>query len=102
MTPFGKIQTQNYELSRVQDNVANAFAQVLGNPLTSGQVVGPFTLAVGSNTVSHGLGRPLTGWIQIRSSAATSLYDAQKSNTNSGQTLLLNSSAISTVSLFVF
>lgn len=50
--------------------------------------------------IQHGLGRVPSNYIQMQSSAATSLYNGSSANTSS--TLYLKASAAATVSILVF
>jgi len=75
---------------------------VLANPLQSGQLLTGISLVNGSTTINHGLGRKLRGYIVVLSSAAATIHDSQSTNTMPDLTLVLVSSAATTVSLYVF
>lgn len=75
---------------------------ILANPIVSGQLIGPFALTTGANTLNHGLSRKLQGYIVILNSAAVTFYDSQSTNQYTDLTLVLNASGATTVSLYVF
>lgn len=91
------------ELSRIQDNVRRAFASLLGSTaILNGRLVLEQDLSIGTNTINHGLGRAPRGWIPVRVRAATTLSDTQDANTTPSRTLLITSTAVVTVDLWVF
>lgn len=59
-----------------------------------------FTAANTEVAVSHGLGRVPTGYILVKSSAATALYDG--TTTNTASTIYLKASVAATVKIIVF
>jgi len=59
-------------------------------------------LKSGANIISHLLGRKLVGYLVILNSAAATFYDGQRTNQRPDLTLILNASAPTTVSLYVF
>jgi hypothetical protein len=75
---------------------------VLANTLVSGQLLTGINVVNGSNTINHGLGRKLQGYLVVMNSATSTFYDNQKSNPSPQLTLLLVASANTTVSLWVF
>lgn len=97
-----QIQTPDTLLNRIQSLWAGIIEPFLNNPTNKGQLVSGVVLAVGSNTISHGLGRPLQGWKVVRINAVATLYDTQASNATPESTLLLTSSAVATITLEVF
>lgn len=101
MAKFVKINVNDKDLSRVQDNVAQAFTDV-ATPLIQAIVLPNVVLAVGSNSINHTLGRKLLGWSIMRRRADASIHDTQDSNGTPDRTLTLVSSAAATVDLLVF
>ena len=75
---------------------------VLANPLLGGQLLDPQTLVLGDNTINHKLGRKLKGYFVVLNSAAATFYDKQAGNQMPQFTLVLNASAPTTVTLYVF
>lgn len=84
----------------------NAWGQILnkviGRAQNNSTILTDVELAIGSNTIQHGLGFPLSGWSVVRINGVASLYDTQATNTNPSATLILVSSAVVTVNLEVF
>jgi hypothetical protein len=75
---------------------------LLANPIVNGSILSGVVLASGANTVNHGLGRPLQGYIVILNNSAVTIHDSQSSNQMPQLTLILNASGATTVSLYVF
>jgi hypothetical protein len=75
---------------------------VLANPLVNGNILSNIALTSGANTINHGLGRPLQGYIVILNSANVTFYDSQATNQKPQLMLILNASGATTVSLYVF
>lgn len=93
----------NEALSRVQDSSATTFRAILAKEILDGVLLTDVALVTGSvNSVPHGLGRVLTGWIPARVRAQSTLWDSQASNGQASSTLALNCSANVTVDLWVF
>lgn len=101
MGPFQRVQTKDRELNQLQSNLANALNYPLTNPLLFGAQIRDIALKTGSNTINHGLGRKLQGWILIGINAAITLYDMQLVNP-SDQTLILVASGPAIANLYVF
>jgi len=97
-----RMQTEDREINQLQVNILSVLNPLLQNPLLSGTLIDGITLASGANTIFHGLGRPLRGWIITRRSTAATLFDTQASNTAPQLTLNLTSSGANVVSLYVF
>lgn len=86
----------------MQTRWAGLLDPLLGNPSVNSLILTEISLAIGSNSVNHTLGRKLTGWRVIRIRSAASIYDTQDSNQMPELTLLLTSSAAVVVDLEVF
>lgn len=96
------VQSPDRLLNQVQQNFRQALNPVLSNDLVFGRVLSSVALASGSNTVQHGLGRPLTGWFIVRIRASATVYDTQDANSTPSDTLLLTASAPATVDIYVY
>lgn len=75
---------------------------LLGNPIVNGSLLSGVVLKTGANVINHGLGRKLLGYLVTLNNAAATFYDSQETNQRPELTLILNSSAPATVSLYVF
>lgn len=102
MGPFQRYQSTDRDLNQVQSNLANALNPILGNPLLFGFTLTGISLASGSNTINHGLGRTLQGWFLTGINAGVTIYDQQASNTKASTTLILHSSGPATVNIYVY
>ena len=74
----------------------------LSNPMLGGHLIKDVVVKGGTNTINHGLGEKLQGWIIVGSSAAITTYDSQKTNQKPELTLQLVCSGPATLSLYVF
>lgn len=59
--PVRKVQTQNKELNRVQENLQEFNKQVISNPLLNGQLLTDVTSVASTFTLRHNMGRPISG-----------------------------------------
>ncbi len=97
---FKKTYTPDKELNSIQENVEEVVAPLLKNPLLDGQILSNIELTTGSNSISHKLGRKLQGWIIVDIDAVSDIY--KETSLTPSLTLVLNSSADCTISLYVF
>lgn len=98
---FAKVQVEDEALNRVQDRIKQVTDALVANQLLEGRLL-TVTLTAGAFTrVSHGLGRPPTGYIVVRRNANAVIWD-QPNGTDSGAFLQLQPSATVTVTLWVF
>lgn len=100
--PLPIFQTASKDVSLLQTNWAKELNPLLRLPWNSGLILKSVELATGDNSIDTLLGRPLQGWIIVRSRAAATFYDKQDSNDMPSKTLVLNSSAVTTVDILVF
>ncbi len=75
---------------------------LLANPLVRGRVLSNVILDSGANTINHGLGRKLQGYLVVLNSAAVTFNDDQSINQYPDLTLIIVASGATTVSLYVF
>lgn len=101
-TSIAKVQTQDRNVNQLQQNVTQAVNPVLKNPIVFGTILTNVQLTAGTNTISHGLGRTLQGWFEVRKRADASIYDNQDSNGSPAQTLILVSDVAVSINLYVF
>lgn len=94
--------TKIQELSLMQSAWASLLDPILDQELSKASLLKNVSLAPGSNTINHKLGRKLQGWIITRQRASGAFYDLQESNQMPDLTLVLNSSATVVVDILVF
>ena len=82
----------------VQDNVTNAFSTLSTMQILDGSLITNIKLSSGDNKVAHGLNRIPLGWIVVDRSANANLYRSSWDDRN----ITINSSATSTIALWVF
>lgn len=95
-------QDPSRNLMLLQTNWSSQLNPVLSLALNSGQILTNQSLTAGKNTINHGLGRNLQGWFIVGQNAPSVIYDQQAGNLNINQTLVLQSSGVCVVNLFVF
>lgn len=102
LTQFYITPTGDAALDNVQKNLVRILTPVTSMSLMGGNLLTNQGLGTGDNTINHGLGRTLVGWIIVRQRAAASIYDTQDTNPSPTKTLTLNSSAGVTVDIYCF
>lgn len=97
MFTFRKLLVKDPEVSRVQDNIADAFRRVATCPLVDGALV-TASVVSGQNTIPHLLSRLPLGWVVVDRRANVTLYRVSWDNNN----LVLQASGSDTITLWVF
>lgn len=98
-----RVRTSDPDLRAVQDNVAAVVRDIGGRALLDGLLLDGVEVTTGAPvTVNHGLGRDLIGWVVVRKSATADVWDSQSTNRMPARSLVLNSSANVTLSIWVF
>lgn len=92
----------NKDFSMMQTNWASIINPLLKNPICNGIILNNISITTGVNYINHLLGRKLQGWIIIGITDVASIVDDQANNSNSDKTLLLLSTANTTINLYVF
>lgn len=93
------VQTTDRTVNQLQQNIKQAVEPLLTNPVNNGVLLTNISLSSGTNTIQHGLGRTMQGWMVADVTSAATIYrSAQFSST----TLTLTSSAATTVNLYIF
>jgi hypothetical protein len=96
-------QTKSKDLQIMQTTWSNQLNPVVANPLLNGRLIKDIVLKSGVNSINHGLGRPLQGWIVTgMHNVFVQLYDTQSSNQMPQLTLQLNSNGVGNIDLYVF
>ncbi len=93
-----KINTGDFALKTLQENVERAISEVIRSPLLDGFLLEDVALVSGSNQVSHKLGRSARGYFVVSKSNASTIYDTAKDD----KFVTLVTSGAVTVSLWVF
>ena len=100
---FKKINTDNYELQKVQDSVASAFQTLGMNYMVNGELLKDITLQSGvDNQVQHKLSRVPNGFFVVDKNATADVWQSTTANKIKDRILLLRSSASVTINLWVF
>jgi hypothetical protein len=90
-------------LMPITNSPSAAAQQVFIKDAVSGNLTPNIPLLAGTTTVIPiGLSSSLQGWFLIRNKVQAIVWDNQDSNTTPSQTLLLNTSADTTIQLMVF
>ena len=102
LAKFKTFNTQNIEVNRLQDNVADGFNPVLNALILDYNIVEKQALTVGDNVVNHKLGRAPIGWFIIRKRGPGNFYDKQDSNSTPASNIVINSDSAVTVDIYFF
>lgn len=95
--------TEDKDFQLMQTAWASILEPVLRLPVNSGTILKSIELTIGANVINHRLGRKLQGWIVVgMHDAYSNLYDMQNTNQMPDKTLILNSSAATSIDLLVF
>lgn len=96
-----RIQTGNSDIQKLQTAVAESLEPLENLPLNSGVLIsGIRLLSSGVTRVDHGLGRAPLGYLIVKRSVSSSIWDSESSIPK--RQLNLQTSADVTVSLWVF
>lgn len=101
MKAFKTLQMDDDKLSRFQDNVEEAIRPVIQKQIIDGVLLQDVSLTSGQdNNVSHKLGRIPIGYIPVKKSAQSTIWD--ETSTAPSSLLNLHCSTSCVVSLWVF
>lgn len=101
MKALKKLQLTDDAVSRFQDNVEEALKPIIAASLIDGLLLPDIDLISGQdNNVSHKLGRIPLGYIPVKRSASSTIWD--QASTAPSSLLNLHCSTSCTVSLWVF
>ncbi len=82
----------------LQTNIEQAIAGFIKSPLLDGLQLDDVSLATGNTKIKHKLGRKIRGYLIVKRSNASTIYDSASDDLF----LTLNASAPLTVSLWIF
>ena len=99
---FKTFNSQDIEINRLQDNVADGFNRVLTSAILDFTLIKSVALKIGDNVVNHELGRNPNGWIVVRKRGPGNFYDKQDSNTTPALNIVINSDSAVTVDFYFF
>lgn len=74
LKPLRKTRTENLDVRQLQDAVDEVLKDVINNPLLQGRLIEKVVLSAGTNTLAHGLGRELRGYLIAKRSSAATVY----------------------------
>lgn len=97
-----KFQSDDNSVNLMQTNWKTTLDPVINQPFNSGNILPTVNLVTGKNIIDHGLGRDLQGWIVIRQTGNSNIYDLQNLNPLPDKNLWLQASSGVTVNLLVF
>lgn len=101
--PYKKVRTDTDIVRQVQDAIEIPLKDISSRAILDGQILSGVELSSGvDNIIDHKLQRKLVGWIIMRQSANANIWDLQNLNTRPQQSLVLQTSANVTVSIWVF
>lgn len=102
MISLKKINTKDYELSKVQDGLADGFKTLFKmNPILGG-VFKSAAIGTGDTIVQHGLGRELVGWMIVGQNAASTIYESSSTNNFKDSQIILKASGTVTAKFYFF
>lgn len=102
MSQLPQFQSDDRNFQLMQNSWGAIINPIVNNPANLSLLLKNVSLANGTTTINHLLGRKLQGWKVIRQRASASIYDSQDANQYPELTLVLVSSAVVVVDLEVF
>lgn len=87
-------------VNQLQDHIVQAINPLLNLPLSTSNFLEDIDLVMGSNSINHGLGRILRGYIITKQNSVVDLYE--EPSPFPSKTLVLNASTDAMISLIVF
>lgn len=101
LTPFRRIEVKTNEVKHLQDAIAKIFNQILKKQIIDGAFIENISIVTGTPyNLSHGLEINPRGWIVVKKNAESDIWQTDSDTPTS--TMILNSSANVTISLWVF
>jgi hypothetical protein len=98
---FKQIQSDNYELMKVQSNIITALIPIQNSQIIDGQVLRNISLTAGqANIINHRLNRNIVGYLVIRKNTNADVWDSNSQTPN--LTILLYTDTNCQVDLYVF
>lgn len=101
MKHFKQIFTSNYDLQKIQSQVAEQFDSISVTPFLNGNMVSA-TILTTDTIVDHLLGRNYLGYIVIERFSAGDVYTSATVNQNKSKQLILKANSTTDVKLYVF
>lgn len=95
-------QTQNKDLTLMQNSWSSQLNPLLINPSLQSIILKKVSLSIGANIINHLLGRTLQGYRIVRQRLPASIFDAQDQNSMPNLTLVLISDAAVVCDIEVF
>lgn len=102
LTAFKKTKLSDMSTEQLQNNIAAFAKQLVNIPILPGRIIEDISVISGVNSISHGLGRPVQGYVLVKSSAAVRIYTVEANQTNPDTILSLSADATATINLYVF
>lgn len=102
MKAIALVQTQNSDINQLQQNIGQSVNPLIGNPVTSGNLVKGISLNVGNNLINHGLGYAITGYFIASSTGISVFADNIQNNPSPAQSFTLYSSVATTANIYCF
>ena len=93
VTGLKKYNTTDYELSKVQDNVADAFTPLFAQPWVNGTLVKTTLKANADTSINTGLGLVAQGWLVLSVDKPCEIWLSNNTNSSPTKTLLLANNA---------
>lgn len=93
---------QQLNINDMQNRWSSMIEPTLNRPTNQANILEKIDLKIGTNTISHRLGKRLTGWYTTRVKGPAVIYDNQDMNNTPDLTLILISDSEVTINLAVF
>lgn len=100
---FQKLRTGIDVVDQVIEKLFTSLSTIFNKQIIDGKFLEDVLITTGATrSIAHGLQRPVVGYIVVKRSANSQIWDSESTNTKKDIFLNLNSSATVTISLWVF
>jgi hypothetical protein len=97
-----KINTDNYEMGKIQDNLSSAIDSLTKTyPLLNGVFV-KAAIGTADTIVNHGLQRPVVGFLITRRDGSPNVYESSTTNNRPSDCMILKASTAVNVTIYFF
>lgn len=91
-----------FHIAQVQDNLDLTISEIQNSQFQNGVFVDASLLSASDNTINHGLGRKVTGWVVVDKNANANVWQSTAVNNFPDKQLILKTSVNVTAKIYIF
>lgn len=101
--PFTKSNPNDKAAANLESAMVACWESIVKNPLLQNlNIVKNVSISTSDTTVSHGLGKAITGWVVVRKNANIVVYESSTTNSAPTASIILKASGSGTISVLFF